>query len=85
MECGPNQTHVLYVDDIERGDLLGYQIPIAGQSSSDLKLQITLAYASPVDPTQPTEYTSASLEMVMRPHHRVHSFRPPKGLNATLL
>lgn len=81
MECGPNEAHVLYVDDIERGDLLGYQIPIAGQQSSDLKLQITLAYASPVDPTQPTEYTSASLEMVMRPHHRMHSFRPPKGLS----
>lgn len=81
MECGPNQAHVLYIDDIDRGDLLGYQIPIAGQPSSDLKLQITLAYASPVDPTQPTEYTSASLEMVMRPHQRMHSFRPPKGLS----
>ncbi len=81
MECGPNAAHVLYIDDIERGDLLGYQIPIAGQQSSDLKLQITLAYASPVDPTQPTEYTSASLELVMRPHHRMHSFRPPKGLS----
>jgi len=45
-----------------------------------VQLQITLAYASPVDPTQPTEYTSASLELVLRPHHRIHTFTPPKGL-----
>lgn len=80
LDCAPNEAHVLYVDEIERGDLLGYQVPVAEPTKSAVKLQITLAYASPVDPTQPTEYTSASLELGLRPHHRLHSFRPPKGV-----
>ncbi len=49
-------------------------------AGTDTQLQITLAYASTVDPTRPTEYTSASLELVLRPHHRIHTFTPPKGL-----
>lgn len=80
LDCAPNEAHVLYVDEIERGDLLGYQLPVGEPATTDVKLQITLAYASPVDPTQPTEYTSASLELGLRPHHRLHSFRPPKGV-----
>lgn len=79
LDCAPNEAHVLYVDEIERGDLLGYQVPVVNPATTDMRLNITLAYASPVDPTQPTEYTSASLELVFRPHHRIHSFRPPKG------
>lgn len=79
LECSPNEVHVLYVDEIQRGDLLGYQVPVPVSSGTDLKLNITLAYASPVDPTQPTEYTRASLELVLRPHHRNFTFRPPKG------
>lgn len=81
LDCAPNEAHVLYVDEVERGDLLGYQVPIADPVPTDLRLQITLAYASPVDPTQPTEYTSASLELVLRPNHRVHSFRAPAGVS----
>ncbi|MCG7321056.1 S8 family peptidase [Arsenicicoccus bolidensis] len=79
LECAPNEAHVLYVDEIERGDLLGYQVPVADPGTTNLKLNITLAYASPVDPTQPTEYTSASLELVLRPHHRIYTAKPPKG------
>ncbi|MGO0578255.1 S8 family peptidase [Ornithinimicrobium panacihumi] len=79
LDCGPNEAHVLYVDEIERGDLLGYQVPVSDPATTDLKLNITLAYASPVDPTQPTEYTSASLELVLRPHHRIYTVKPPKG------
>lgn len=77
LDCDPSEAHVLYVDEIERGDLLGYQIPVAEPATTDTKIQLTLAYASPVDPAQPTEYTSASLELVMRPHHRFYSFRSP--------
>lgn len=79
LECAPNEAHVLYVDEIERGDLLGYEVPVPNPATNNLKLNITLAYASPVDPTQPTEYTSASLELVLRPHHRIYTVKPPKG------
>ena len=44
-----------------------------------LMIAITLAYVSPVEPSQPTEYTTASLELAFRPHHLVHRFSPPKG------
>ena len=47
--------------------------------NTELEVRITLAYASPVDPTQPTEYSNASLDLILRPHHRIHTFRPPKG------
>lgn len=80
LDCAPGEAHVLYVDDITRGDLLGYQIAMPAALTTNVKLQMTLAYASPVDPTQPTEYTSASLELALRPHHRVHTFRPPQGV-----
>lgn len=79
LDCEPHEAHVLYVDEIERGELLGYQVPVVPPVAAKTKLQITLAYASPVDPTQPTEYTSASLELVLRPHQRHHSFTPPAG------
>lgn len=81
LECAPHEVHVLYVDQIERGELLGYQVPVADPATMDIKLNITLAYASPVDPTQPTEYTSASLELVFRPHHRLYSLSPPKNVS----
>lgn len=82
LDCNANEAHVLYVDEIERGDLLGYQLPVAEPATTDIQVQLTLAYASPVDPAQPTEYTRASLELVLRPHHLVHSFRPPKGTSS---
>lgn len=82
LDCNANEAHVLYIDEIERGDLLGYQLPVAEPATTDIQVQLTLAYASPVDPAQPTEYTSASLELALRPHHLVHSFRPPKGASA---
>lgn len=81
LDCDSSEAHVLYVDEIARGDLLGYQIPVPSAVTADLKLHLTLAYTSPIDPTQPTEYTSASLELLMRPHERIHSFRAPKGID----
>jgi subtilisin family serine protease len=80
LQCEPDEVHVLFADEIERGDLLGYQIPVPRAVISDLELRLTMAYASPIDPTQPTEYTSASLELLLRPHQAIHRFTPPPGL-----
>ncbi|WP_067970912.1 S8 family peptidase [Mycolicibacter icosiumassiliensis] len=82
LDCDPDEVHVLYVDEIVRGDLMAYQLPAPSPVTANLAVTLTLAYASPIDPTQPTEYTSASLEMLLRPHHRMHSFRAPTGLDA---
>nr|WP_246301154.1 S8 family peptidase [Microbacterium immunditiarum] len=79
MECTPDLLHVLYVDQISRGDILGYQLPWPRTFGGSAKMSVTLAYASPVEPTQPTEYTSASLELTLRPNRNMFRFSPPKG------
>lgn len=75
--CGPHEVHVLYADEIRRDEFLGYEIPVPDQVTSDIELRITLAYASPVDPAQPTEYTNASLTLNLHPHRQTYSFKPP--------
>jgi subtilisin family serine protease len=79
LDSGPDEAHVLFVDEIERGELIGYQLPVPTGSTGPLAITITLAYVSPVEPSQPTEYTRASLEMAVRPHQHQHRFSPPKG------
>ena len=69
---------MLYVDEINRGELLGYQIPIPREPGA-VEVVFTLAYSSPVEPTQPTEYTSAALELAFRPHNLKYRFSPPRG------
>ncbi|ORV24650.1 hypothetical protein AWB98_20630 [Mycolicibacterium conceptionense] len=80
LDCGPDETHVLFVDTITRGELAGYHLPVPSTIDATLSLQITLAFASPVDPTQPTEYTNASLDLILRPHHLKYTLNPPKEL-----
>jgi hypothetical protein len=70
---------VLFVDQIARGDILGYQLPLPRAFSGAAKMTVTLAYASPVEPSPPTEYTSASLELTLRPHRNMFRFSPPSG------
>lgn len=82
LQCHPDEAHILIVDEIDRGDLLGYQVPIPGGLIGKLDLRFTLAYATPVDPTEPTEYTNAALEITLRPHHQIYSFGPPPGTTA---
>lgn len=86
LEAGPDATHVLYVGEIERAELQGYQVPIP-TGFGRATLHFTLAYASPVEPSQPTEYTQASLDMTFRPHRHLHRFNPPRnsGQKATTL
>jgi hypothetical protein len=40
---------------------------------------MTLAYASPIEPSQATEYTRVSLDLALRPHFYMHGFNPPVG------
>lgn len=79
LDSGPDDVSVLFVDEIERGELLGYAVPLPAATVAPLAVVITLAYVSPVEPSQPTEYTTASLELAFRPHHLLHRFSPPKS------
>ncbi|MFT9662945.1 S8 family peptidase [Mycobacteroides abscessus subsp. abscessus] len=83
LDCGPDEVHVLFIDTITRGELLGYQLPAPDTTYQKLALQMTMAYASSVDPTQPTEYTNASLDLTLRPHAFMYRFTPPKELKDT--
>lgn len=78
LDCGPDHAHVLFVDTVTRGQLNGYTLPTPDASYDRLRVHITLAYASPVEPTQPTEYTTASLDLKLRPHREIFRFRPPE-------
>lgn len=82
LSCGPDIVHVLFDDSIARGELRGYRLPIPG-TGGPISLSVTMAYASPVEPSQPTEYTRASLELAFRPHHRMHRINPPRGVSGS--
>jgi hypothetical protein len=77
LDCEPDEVHVLYADEISRGELIGYQVPIPIGVGA-VEVRFTMAYASPVEPSQPTEYTDASLDLTFRPHYRIFTLRPPK-------
>jgi subtilisin family serine protease len=82
LDSGTDEVHVLFVDKATRGELLGYQLPVPAGITGRLRVRITLAYASPVEPTQPTEYTSAALDLALRPHAWMYALRPPSGVDA---
>jgi hypothetical protein len=79
LSCAADEAHVLFEDEIDRGDLLGYRIPLPSSINGPIELLLTLAYASPIEVSQPTEYTRVSLEMSLRPHQFQHGFNPPAG------
>ena len=79
LDSGSEEAHILFVDTIDRGSLLGYQLPLPDASTGPLTVKITLAYISPVEPSQPTEYTRASLDLALRPHRLMHRFTAPDG------
>jgi hypothetical protein len=79
LDCDPDEAHVLFEDEIDRGELHGYRVPLPSGVSGPIHLRMTLAYASPIEATQPTEYTRVSLDVAFRPHSFMHRFSPPRG------
>ncbi|PYI38931.1 hypothetical protein CVS30_06335 [Arthrobacter psychrolactophilus] len=77
LTCSADETHVLYKDSTERGELTAYKLPIPRGMVGKLEVRITLAYLSPVEPTEATEYTSASIDLALRPHAFTHRFTSP--------
>ena len=78
LESGAHEVHVLFVDEIDRHSPVGYRLPLPDDIQDALDFRMTLAYLSPVAPTEPTEYTSASIDMVFRPHDSIFRFSPPE-------
>lgn len=60
---------VLYEDRIERGEVVALPLPVPnGVPSGMIDLSWTLVVTSPTEPTQPLEYTRATVDVVFRPH-----------------
>jgi len=85
-ECEPNEATILYRDEIERGQLisLAFPLPVDVLLGRDLTIEWAIAFASPTDPTNPIDYTQASLEATFRPHSRRFRFSS-KGKKAVTL
>ncbi|PPH05948.1 hypothetical protein C5C71_16340 [Rathayibacter sp. AY1C1] len=78
LESSEDEAHVLYVDSIERDVTLGFQIPVPTRHQGPVEISVTLAFASSVDPAEPTDYTRGTLDLVLRPHSHRFVFHAPK-------
>ena len=75
LECEPHEIHLLYRERLERNELLSFALPVpTSVVSGDVFLRMTMAFASPVEPTQPLEYTQATIDPVFRPHSDKYRF-----------
>ena len=85
-ECEPNEATILYRDEIERGQLISLALPLPDGAIQGHKLTIdwSIAFCSPTDPKNPVDYTQASLEAVLRPHSRRHSFSKKGAKSETI-
>lgn len=71
--CPPNKVSVLYTDTLSRGATMMVPIPLpkdllAEMGGRKVTLRWTLAFASPVDVTDPVDYSRAGIEVRFRPH-----------------
>jgi hypothetical protein len=69
LDCSPNEVHIHYEGTLRRGDVVAVPIPLPpGVTSGKVHLTGTLVFTAPVEPTQPLDYSQASIEMAFRPH-----------------
>lgn len=79
LQCAANEVHLLYQSKLYRHELLSFLLPVPRSIVSGLvRLRLTMAFASPVEPTQPLEYTQATIEPVFRPHSNKFRFSMDK-------
>ena len=75
LDCEPHEVHLLYQDTLERNELLAFALPVPNSVvSGRVCLRLTIAFSSPVEPTQPLEYTQATIESAFRPHANKYRF-----------
>jgi subtilisin family serine protease len=82
LDSSADEVHVLFVDTAARHELRGYRLPVPSATAGTLLVRLTLAFASPIAPTEATEYTTASLDLALRPHRFIHRINPPRDVDA---
>ena len=69
LACRRNEVHLLYQDRMERGEVLAVALPLPPSiTSGNVRVRMSLAFIAPTEPSQPLEYTQATIEPVFRPH-----------------
>jgi hypothetical protein len=73
LTCRPNEATILYEDTLRRGRTVMLRVPLADQLLHDLgnrylRFRWTLTFASPVDVTDPVDYSQAGVTAYFRPH-----------------
>jgi hypothetical protein len=73
LSCTPQEATILYEDRLRRGETVMLTLPIPDDLLDELgaryvDLRWTLAFTSPVDVSDPVDYSRAGIEMRFRPH-----------------
>lgn len=73
LSCTPEEATILYEDRLRRGETVMLTLPIPDDLLDELgeryvELRWTLTFTSPVDVTDPVDYSRAGIEMRFRPH-----------------
>jgi hypothetical protein len=74
----PASVTILYQAELRRDEVIGFDLPVPETLARGMvKLTWTVAFTSPVEPTEAVEYTQMGIEPVFRPHSRIYVFRHP--------
>ncbi|HYU67097.1 MAG TPA: S8 family peptidase, partial [Jatrophihabitantaceae bacterium] len=74
----PASVTILYHAELRRDEVIGFDLPVPETLARGVvKLTWTVAFTSPVEPTEAVEYTQMGIEPVFRPHSRIYAFRHP--------
>lgn len=74
-----NEVTVLYRNTIARNQSVSLPLTLPPRLvlQGDVKLRWTITFTAPTDPTDAVDYTLAGLEVSLRPHSRIYSFKDP--------
>jgi hypothetical protein len=86
LECRQNEIHLLYQDRLDRGEVMAVALPLPSSVvAGNVRIRMSLSFLAPTEPSQPLEYTRATVEPVFRPHADRFRFTkeggPPKVLD----
>jgi hypothetical protein len=82
--CDTNSVTIVYQDTINSSQFASIPIflPKNLRGYKEANITWTIGVLSPIDPKNPTDYTSACIEDWFYPHTERYAFRPPKGSGA---
>lgn len=74
LECSAESFTLLYRGTLDRSSVVAHPLPWTATLSGKLRIRWTVVHTSPVEPSEPDEYTSVGIEQTFRPHSQTYSF-----------